>query len=301
MIKKTLCFSNKTQLSLKLGQLVIRLPEASDEHSVITRPIEDIGIIVLESHFITITSALMACLAENNVAVIICNDKHIPSAMMLPLSYNSQTTKKANAQIASSQPLKKQLWQQTVSAKISNQGALLAEKCSKETGCMAIWAKNVKSGDKDNLEARAAVFYWKNLFSEDYDFARGDDTHLINPLLNYGYAILRAVVARAIVATGLIPSIGLFHSNKYNPYCLADDIMEPYRPYVDKKVCEIIDLYGRECGLTKEIKKELLSIPVVDVKINNLRRPLMVAVTITVASLAKCYCGEIRKISYPDM
>ncbi len=128
MIKKTLCFSNNTQLSLKLGQLVIRLPEASDEHSVITRPIEDIGIIVLESHFITITSALMACLAENNVAVIICNDKHIPSAMMLPLSYNSQTTKKANAQIASSQPLKKQLWQQTVSAKNKQSGGIAYRK-----------------------------------------------------------------------------------------------------------------------------------------------------------------------------
>lgn len=299
MVKKTLCFSNRTRLSLRLGQLVIQLAGSDGEVTTVTRPIEDIGVIILESHDITLTSALMAYLAKSNVAVMICDEKHIPSGMMLPLTYNSTATEKASAQIASSQPLKKQLWQQTVAAKISNQGALLSRKCSGETGCMAVWAKSVRSGDKENLEARAAVFYWKNLFPEHYGFGRGDESHPINPLLNYGYAILRAIVARAIVATGLIPSIGLFHSNKYNPYCLADDIMEPYRPYVDSLVCEIIDRHGIDCELTREIKAELLQVPVMDVRIGNFRRPLMVAVTTTVASLAKCYSGDIRKILYP--
>lgn len=301
MIKKVLCFSNKTRLSLRLGQLVIQLTDASGEISTTTRPIEDIGVIILESHDISITSALMAYLMMSNVAVMICDEKHIPSGMMLPLTYNSTATEKASSQISSSQPLKKQLWQQTVAAKINNQSRLLSTKCQGQTVCMDVWAKSVKSGDKDNLEARAAVFYWKNLFPEEYKFYRGDDNHPINPLLNYGYSILRGIVARAIVSTGLIPSIGLFHSNKYNPYCLADDIMEPYRPYVDSVVCDIVSRRGMECVLDKETKIELLTIPVMDVKINNLRRPLTAAVTITVASLAKCYSGEIRKIIYPTI
>ena len=299
MIKKTLCFSNRTFLSLRLGQMVIRLTEPSGEKREITRPIEDIGMVILESHDITVTSALLAYLNENNVAVMVCDDKHMPSGLMLPLAHNSLLTEKATLQIASSQPMKKYLWQQTVAVKISNQAKLLATKCDKETGCMSVWAKSVKSGDPDNLEARAAAFYWRNLFPEDLNFGRGDDSNPINSLLDYGYAILRGVIARAIVSTGLIPSLGLFHSNKYNAYCLADDLMEPYRPFVDRLVYDIISEYGKDCGITKTTKIKLLSIPVIDVYIGKQTRPLMVAASVTTSSLAKCFSGESRKISYP--
>lgn len=301
MIKKTLCFSNAAKLSLYLGQLVIELTDDSGEIRRITRPIEDIGLIVLESHFITLTSALLSALMDNNVAVITCDAKHMPSGLLLPLAFNSNLTEKATAQIASSQPLKKQLWQQTVSAKIANQSSLLSHNCKETTECMNVWAKSVRSGDPDNLEARAAVFYWKNLFPKEFNFGRGLDEHPINNLLNYGYAVLRAIIARALVATGLIPTIGLFHSNKYNAYCLADDIMEPYRPYVDQLVLELVAIHGMNCDISPATKKHLLMLPGIDVTIDRKRRPLMNAATITAASLAKCYCGESRKIIYPVM
>ena len=300
MIKKSLCFSNPAYLSLKLNQLVIKIANpVSGKDRVLTRPIEDIGMIIIESHSVVLTSALLAFLMENNVAVLTCDSKHMPSGLMLPLAYNNELTEKATRQINSSQPLKKQLWQQTVSAKISNQSLLLRQHCKEETSCMDIWAKGVRSGDPDNLEARAAVFYWRNLFPKEYNFMRGDEANSINSLLDYGYAILRAIVARALVSTGLIPTIGLFHSNKYNAYCLADDIMEPYRPFVDMVVLELIARYGKNCRISPEIKKELLRIPGMDVKMGIYKRPLMNAAAITCASLAKCYSGDLRKISYP--
>lgn len=300
MIKKTLFFSNPAKLSLKLGQLVIEMSDVLGKVKRVTRPIEDLGVIVIESHHITLTSALLSALMDNNVAVITCDAKHIPSGLLLPMAFNSNLTEKATAQISSSQPLKKQLWQQTVSAKISNQAALLSKYCKEETGCMSIWAKSVRSGDPDNLEARAAVFYWKNLFPKNFDFGRGYEDHPVNALLNYGYTVLRAIIARALVATGLIPTIGIFHSNKYNAYCLADDIMEPYRPYVDQLVLEIVTAHGMNCQLTSEIKKQLLMLPGIDVEIDHKTRPLMNAATITATSLAKCYCGQLRKIVFPS-
>ena len=300
MIKKSLCFSNPAYLSLKLNQLVIKIANpVSGKDTVLTRPIEDIGMIIIESHSVVLTSALLAFLMENNVAVLTCDSKHMPSGLMLPLAYNNELTEKATLQINSSQPLKKQLWQQTVSAKISNQSLLLRQHCKEETSCMDIWSKGVRSGDPDNLEARAAVFYWRNLFPKEYNFMRGDEANSINSLLDYGYAILRAIVARALVSTGLISTIGLFHSNKYNAYCLADDIMEPYRPFVDMVVLELIARYGKDCRISPEIKKELLRIPGMDVKMGIYKRPLMNAAAITCASLAKCYSGDLRKISYP--
>lgn len=298
MIKKTICLSSKSFISLKLNQLVISITEDGKE-KVVTRPIEDLGILILESPAITMTSALISKLVEYNVAVITCDDKHMPAGLLLPLAYNSKLSEKTSYQINSSMPLRKQLWQQTVSAKIANQAALLSQYCKENTNCMRVWSKSVKSGDSDNLEARAAIFYWHNIFPEHVKFGRGDEDHPINSLLNYGYAILRAIVARALVASGLIPTIGIFHSNKYNAYCLADDIMEPYRPYVDKVVLDIIDKYGHECSIDNNIKRELLSVATMDVTIERLKRPLMNAVTITTASLVKCFTGEARKISYP--
>lgn len=298
MIKQTLAFSNPAYLSLKNSQMVI---DTKSDKGIVTRPIEDIGLIVIESHSVTITSALLSALVDNNVAVMICDSKHLPNGMLVPFVGNTLFTERTHAHINASLPLKKQLWQQTIIAKIINQSSILKKYQDNETGCMDIWAKQVRSGDPENIEARAAIFYWHNLFKERSTFRRGDDDNPINALLNYGYAILRAIMARSLVGAGLMPQLGIFHHNRYNPYCLADDIMEPYRPFVDQVVLDIYKAFGENCSLTVGIKRQLLTIPVIDVTLNKLRRPLMIAAELTAASLAKCFTGESRKILYPQI
>jgi CRISPR-associated protein Cas1 len=264
-------------------------------------PIEDIGVIVLDNKQITITQGALGALLDNNVAVITCDEHRMPSGLMLPLDGNTTQSERFRDQIEASLPLKKQLWQQTIQAKILNQSTVLYRQRGLECGNMEAWAKHVKSGDSDNLEGRAAAFYWQNLFGHIKGFRRDREGVSPNNLLNYGYAILRAVVARSLVGSGLLPTLGIHHHNRYNAYCLADDIMEPYRPYVDKLVAEIVDSGADITNLTKEIKGQLLSIPVLDVVINGRRSPLMIGVGMTTASLYKCYSGEIRKIAYPSM
>ena len=167
-----------------------------------------------------------------------------------------------------------------------------------EVKCMRIWAGKVRSGDPDNIEARAAAYYWKNMYADLSGFTRDRNGIPPNNLLNYGYAILRAIVARALVISGLLPTLGIHHHNRYNAYCLADDIMEPYRPYVDELVFKIVkEMEYQE--LTKDIKVKLLSIPTLEVRIGRNRSPLMVAVGQTTASLYKCFSGESRQIIYP--
>ncbi len=308
MIKRTLCFTNPTYLSLKSQQLVIKLPEVETNASLPegfkseatkTIPIEDIGIVVLDNKRITITQGVMEALLENNAAVITCNESHLPIGMHLPLVGNTTQTERMRYQIEASLPLKKQLWQQTISAKIHNQAAVLKQMRGTEVRNMLKWASEVKSGDSENLEARAAVYYWQNAFPMIENFTRSREGESPNNLLNYGYAILRAIVARALVSSGLLTTLGIHHRNKYNPFCLADDVMEPYRPYIDKLVMQLYDKYSNCEELTKELKTELLSIPVLDVVINGKRSPLMIAVSTTTSSLQKCYAGELRKIIYP--
>ncbi|MBO5972861.1 MAG: type II CRISPR-associated endonuclease Cas1 [Alistipes sp.] len=310
MIKRTLYFGNPAYLSVKLSQLEIRLPQVENnetlsdyfKESVVKRiPIEDIGVVVLDHKQITITQGAMSALLDNNVAVISCDEHRMPSGLMLPLDGNTTQSERFRDQIEASLPLKKQLWQQTIQAKILNQSTVLYRQRGLECGNMEAWAKQVKSGDSDNLEGRAAAFYWQNLFGHIKGFRRDREGIPPNNLLNYGYAILRAVVARSLVGSGLLPTLGIHHHNRYNAYCLADDIMEPYRPYVDKLVAEIVDSGADITNLTKEIKGQLLSIPILDVVINGRRSPLMIGVGMTTASLYKCYSGEIRKIAYPSM
>lgn len=310
MIKKTLCFSNPAYLSLKDAQLVIKLPEIEKSDTLtedfkksteVTRPIEDIGVLVLDHKQITITSGVIEALLENNCAVITCDSHSMPTGLLLPLAGNTTQSERFRDQIGSSLPLRKQLWQQTIQNKIQNQAFLLNQCTEVETKCMQVWANEVRSGDPENLEARAAVYYWKCLFGHIPGFTRDRDGVPPNNLLNYGYAILRAVVARALVSSGLLPTLGIHHHNRYNAYCLADDIMEPYRPFVDRLVYDIMNHYGIDVEISRDIKAELLSIPTLDVVINGKRSPLLVAVSQTTASLYKCFSGEIRKIAYPVM
>ena len=302
MIKRTLFFGNPAYLSLRNEQLVVKLTDAQTQEEVVkTVPIEDVGVVVLEDRQITITNGAMDALLKNNCAVITCNEKHMPTGLLLPVEGHTLQSERFAQQIEASLPLKKQLWQQTVQAKIRNQGVLLKRLYNAENRCMLAWSNDVKSGDSENLEGRAAAYYWKYMFPNDEVFKRDREGDAPNNLLNYGYAILRAVIARALVASGLLPTLGIHHHNRYNAYCLADDIMEPYRPYVDEVVAEIMR-DGIDCEeLTTEVKKRLLVIPVREVHINGQRSPLMVAVTQTTASLAKCFSGESRKIVYPEM
>lgn len=308
MIKKTLYFGNPVYLSLKNNQLMIRLPEilrnsilpeGVKREAEITKPIEDIGVVVLDNKQITITSGALEALLENNSAIITCDSKSMPVGLMLPLYGNTTQNERFRQQLNASLPLMKQLWQQTIKQKIENQAAILKKCTGEEIKCMEKWASNVKSGDSDNLEARAAAYYWKNLFAIE-GFTRDREGIPPNNLLNYGYAILRAVVARGLVASGLLPTLGIHHHNRYNAYCLADDIMEPYRPYVDELVYNIVKSKQNYTELTKDLKAELLSIPVLDVTIAGKRSPLMIAVGQTTASLNKCFSGENRKIIYPS-
>ena len=310
MIKKTLCFSNPIYLSLRNAQLVLHLPEVESNKTLPevmkkeaerTIPIEDIGVVILDNRRITITSGVMEALLENNCAVITCNQKSMPIGLLLPLSGNTIQNERFRTQLDASLPLRKQLWQQTIKQKILNQEYVLRTNTDKETKCMRIWANDVRSGDPDNLEARAAAYYWKNLFENYPNFARDREGEVPNNLLNYGYAILRAVIARALVGSGLLPTLGIHHHNRYNAYCLADDIMEPYRPYVDQLVLDIIHNSTEIYEITREIKIQLLSIPTLDVIMNSKRSPLMIAAQQTTASLAKCFAGESKHICYPVM
>ncbi len=302
MIKRTLYFGNPAYLSMKLNQLVIRDPMMKDagEKEVRTIPIVDIGIVILDHKQITITQALIESLLDNNCALITCDSKRMPVGLMLPLYGNTIQNERFRHQIDSSLPLKKQLWQQTIQSKIMNQSALLDRQTKEHHENMVVWAKDVRSGDPDNLEGRAAAYYWKNIFPQEFNFTRGQDGAAPNNLLNYGYAILRAIIARAIVSSGLLPTLGIHHHNRYNAYCLADDIMEPYRPYVDALVCDIVQS-NVPLELSTDIKIKMLGIPVMDVFIKGKRSPLMVAATTTTASLVKCFEGESRKIIYPEM
>ena len=309
MIKKTLYFGNPVYLSLKNAQLVIKLPEivrndtlseSFKRNSEVTKPIEDIGVVVLDHKQITITSGVLEALLENNCAMITCDSRSMPVGLMLPLCGNTTQNERFRDQLDASLPLVKQLWQQTIKAKIENQAAVLQECSGAETRCMKVWADDVKSGDSNNLEARAAAYYWKNLFPIK-DFTRDREGIPPNNLLNYGYAVLRAIVARGLVVSGLLPTLGIHHHNRYNAYCLADDIMEPYRPYVDRLVYNMINQGVDYTELTKELKAQLLIIPTLETNIAGKRSPLMVAVGQTTASLYKCFSGELRKIFYPKM
>lgn len=307
MIKKTLYFGNPTYLSLRDAQLVIKLPEIeksplpedTKRMSETSKPIEDLGVVVLDNKQITITAGVIGALLENNCALITCDRRSMPVGLMLPLCGNTTQNERFRQQLDASLPLKKQLWQQTVQAKIRNQASVLEECTREEVNCMRVWANNVKSGDSDNMEARAAVYYWKTLFATVDGFSRSRDGAAPNNLLNYGYAILRAIVARGLVASGLLPTLGIHHHNRYNAYCLADDIMEPYRPFVDKLVFCLCEQYGEDVELSK-VKSKLLSIPTLDVRIGGKRSPLMVAVGQTTASLYKCFSGELRRVIYPE-
>lgn len=296
MIKRTLVISNPFHLETRHEQLILKSKETNQENKI---PIEDIGYLIIENHRVGITIPTLQKLSENNVAVVFCNDKHAPCSMLLNLDGHHIQQERFRAQINASKPLHKQLWQQTIKAKINNQAALLQMQ-SKKIESLVTFSKNVQSGDSTNREALAAKYYWKHLI-ETPKFTRERFGAAPNPQLNYGYTILRAATARALIGVGLLPTLGIHHHNRYNDFCLADDIMEPFRPFVDQIVLNIIKDYGLNDDLIKEEKQELLQILTVDVNVEEQIKPLMIALNQTASSLRKCFEGESRKLIYPQL
>lgn len=297
MIKRTLFFGNPAYLSTRNEQLVVSFPESTKKDKTIA--IEDLGYVVLEHPQITLTNGLLRKLVQNKTAVITCDSQHLPCSLLQPLVGHSEQTERMRHQLNASLPLKKNLWQQTITYKINNQANHLLQR-KKNALKLKRWAKEVKSGDSGNHEAIAAAFYFQSLFSSIANFSRNQKGVPPNNLLNYGYAILRAVTARALVSSGMLPSVGIFHKNKYNAFCLADDVMEPYRIYVDALVYSLVEAGGNISELNQQLKAQLLSIPALDVYIDGKYSPLMVAMSRTTNSLYECFNGNSRRILYPE-
>ncbi len=298
MIKRTLYFGNPASIRLKDKQLTAEVFLEGETKNV-SVAVEDIGIVIIDHQQITLSLGVIQALQENNTAVITCDYRHMPQSLLLPLEGNSTQQERYEAQLEASLPLKKQLWAQTVEAKIKNQQKHL-QGLGHDADYLAPLHKNVKSGDSDNCEATAAVFYWQKLFADIPGFVRFREGPPPNNYLNYGYAILRATMARSIVMAGLLPTLGIFHSNRYNAFCLADDLMEPYRPYVDNLVRNLVNEKGIVKELEKEHKAVLLKIPAMDVVIDKEKSPLMLATQRTAVSLVKCFEGTQKKILYPE-
>jgi CRISPR-associated protein Cas1 len=292
MIKRSILVENKASIHSRNSQLIVK----TDDREA-SLPIEDIGFLLLDNHEIYISINAMNLLVENNTALIICGKNHLPNGMFLNLNRHHIQQEIFKKQISASEPLKKQLWQQTVVEKIKNQGELL-ERINGNKNHLDSFAKRVLSGDTSNMEGAAASYYWKTFF--EFKFKRERFGNYPNNFLNYGYAILRAAVARSLSASGLLNTLGIHHKSKYNAFALADDLMEPFRPIVDEKVFELMQEY-EEQELTTTIKAEMLQILTRTVYFENEKSPLMVGLQKTASSLQQCYYGDKRRINYPKL
>lgn len=301
MIKKTILLENKATLTCKNLQLVIKTD--TRESNI---PIEDIGFLVIDNPEIYLSIPAMNLLIENNTSVIVCNSNHLPNGMFLNLNSHHIQQEIFKHQINATEPLKKQLWQQTIIEKITNQGILL-EKITGNKNAFNFLSSKVLSGDTSNMEAVAAAQYWKYFFdtseselAKQIKFKRERFGDYPNNFLNYGYAILRAATARALSGSGLLNTLGIHHKSKYNAFALADDIMEPFRPIVDEKVFELMQTYDEQ-ELNTLLKSELLQILTRTVYFKEEKSPLMVALQKTASSLQQCYTGERKKVKYPKL
>ena len=297
MLKRTLFFSSPGRLFLENSLLTYEAGKQGAPPEKHHFPVEDIGFMVLESQQITVTTACLNVLAQANVAVIVCDDSHMPVAAFQPYAGNSLTQRTTAAQLEASEALKGRLWRQTVAAKITNQAQCLARLGLPETR-LRVLAGSVQNADPENVEGVAARVYFQ-LLAGAGDFTRGREGIPPNHALNYGYAILRAAVARALIGSGLLCVAGIHHANQYNPFGLADDVMEPYRPFVDEIVFSDRDFFAVP-ELGKAQKAKLLGVLACDVLIEAERRPLMNALSYTTASLVRCFRKEEKLIRYPE-
>ena len=281
MIKKTIEFGTPgTRLSVKLRQLVVERPDTPTT----TLPIEDLGIVIVDDRQCTMTQSVLLELMEAGAILVVTGRDHLPAGMMLPLDAHHVQTERHRAQVAVREPTRKRLWQTIVRAKIRQQSEVLLHFFGQHQGLVPLAAR-VRSGDPDNLEAQAAQRYWPRLFGTA--FRRDREAGGINALLNYGYAVMRAACARAIVGAGLIPSLGVFHRNRSNPFCLADDLLEPYRPLVDWRVRQMVDGGDAPSLAERETKAQLLSLLNETICVGERRTPVLLAFHHSAASLCR--------------
>ena len=296
MIARTLSFSSPGKLFAKDSQLVYEGEDGVKR----SFPIEDLGFVILETGLMTVSSHCIRQLADANVALVVCDETHTPSAQMLPFAAHTTTQETVAAQLSATAAVQGRLWRQVVRAKILNQSELLRRLGLDASRRLRAMADEVKNYDTENVEAQAARIYFRAL-APDPDFVRSREGPWPNVALNYGYGVLRAAVARALVGSGLSCFRGIHHHNRYNAFCLADDMMEPYRPFVDQYVFGRIppfDVKSEE--LTREMKARLLQALTCDARMGELKRPLMVALTYTTASLAKYYLGKADSLVLPS-
>ena len=296
MIRKTVEFSTPgTRLSVAHRQLVVKRPDLPKA----TLPIEDLGVVIVDDIRATYTQSVFLSLLEAGATVLVTGRDHLPAGMMLPLDAHHVQTERHRAQVETSAPVRKRAWQAIVRAKIVQQAAVLSHFTGSHGG-LAPMARRVRSGDPDNLEAQAAQRYWPRLFGKT--FRRNREAEGVNALLNYGYAVIRAAVARGLVAVGLIPSLGVHHRHRGNPFCLADDLLEPYRPYVDWRVRQMVGEDGESAPelAERETRAALLSLFNETVHVGGRREPLLLALHTSATSLCRTLTGGDRTLALPE-
>lgn len=286
--------SARCYLKLRHKQLLIER-EGEEQGSI---PIEDISALIIDHPQTLLTQALLSALLSANVMVVSSDARHQPVGMFLPLDAHTTQTERFRAQINLTQPIRKNLWKQLVQCKVRGQASTLKDISGSDAGLLQL-VRKVRSGDPDNIEAQAARRYWNRLF-DDSAFRRDRSADDQNRYLNYGYAVLRALASRALCAAGLHPSIGLHHKNRYNSYCLADDLMEPYRPLVDLNVWQITQQFGQNYVLDKKIRRRLIEIIKREVSVDGERFTFQGAVQKSAKSLARVMLGQEKRLSLPE-
>jgi CRISP-associated protein Cas1 len=296
VIKKIIEISQaKRHLAVRLGQLIIK----ENGYELSTIPCEDIGILLIDHPAVTYTHSVFTELIRCGAAVVFCGGNHHPAGMLLPIEGNTVQTERFRQQIEAKEPVKKQLWRQLVRAKIKHQAKVAGEDSEVYKELIGL-RERVRSGDPENIEAQASKKFWP-AFVTTIDFKRNIEGLPPNNLLNYGYTVMRAAVARALCSAGLHPSIGLHHCNKYNAFCLADDCLEPFRGFVETKVKQICESQTAVDELTQEIKAQLLEVLYQEVTIGDNAGPLMVGLHRTAASLVRCFAGEQKEMDLPEV
>jgi len=277
-------------LSILRGFMVIE----EDRQEVARIPLDDIGMVVANAHGLTYSNNLLVKLAERGAGMVFCGANHHPVAWLWPMEGHHTQTARMRAQIEASGPLCKRLWQIIVRAKIAQQRAVL-ESLGEQGSAFDLLARRVRSGDPDNIEAQAARRYWPLLMGSE--FRRDRNLPGINALLNYGYTVLRAATARAMVAAGLHPSIGIHHSNRGDSFCLADDLMEPFRPLIDLAAMRLH--VARQEQLRPEVKKALVNVLFADMRTAYGTTPLATCLERLASSLAASFESKRAELDLP--
>jgi len=282
-------------LSVRHAQLVIERQARGD----VTVPLNELGVLVVSHPQVSLTHAVLSRLSAAGGAVVVCDQKHLPVGMMLPLQGHFAQAERFAQQARASRPTCKRLWQQIVRSKIRAQSRLLSDLHDDDRGLSALVSR-VRSGDPENVEAQASRRYWPALF-QDPGFRRRPEGEDQNRLLNYGYAVLRAIIARAICAAGLHPSLGLHHHNRYDLFCLADDLMEPLRPVVDRAVIRCVQESDANTPLDRQAKQALLSALTGRFEVQGEWRSLFDVVGRLASSLAAVFAGERQGLILPEI